>query len=152
MRKQLTDTLERQAGWVVCGETRNGLKAVLLAHELKPDLVILDLVMPMLDGLTASAEIAKILPDTPTVIYSVEIPPELELEAKKFGVWAMVPKSAGEGLLIETIKRLLISSPSRLLPGSNDALAEVAPESAKPETTRNEAQADAESECSVEPN
>jgi len=121
MRKHLKVTLHRQDGWTVCGETGNGLKAVLLAHELKPDVVILDLVMPMLDGLTAAAEIAKILPAVPVVIYSVQIQPELEVEAKKFGVWAMVSKTAGPDQLIETVKRLLTATQPLLLSQSTDA-------------------------------
>lgn len=121
MRKHLKVTLDRQDGWTVCGETGNGLKAVLLAHELKPDLVILDLVMPMLDGLAAASEIAKILPAVPIVIYSVQIQPELEVEARKFGVWAMVSKSAGPEQLIETVKRLLAASQPALLSESTDA-------------------------------
>jgi DNA-binding NarL/FixJ family response regulator len=121
VRKHLKVTLDRQDGWTVCGETANGLKAVLLAHELKPDLVILDLVMPMLDGLAAAAEIAKILPAVPIVIYSVQIQPELEVEARKPGVWAMVSKSAGPEQLIETVKRLLTASQPALLSESTDA-------------------------------
>jgi NarL family two-component system response regulator LiaR len=124
VRKQLNAALGRQGGWTVCGESRNGLKAILLANELRPDLVILDLVMPMLDGLQSAAEIAKILPSVPIVIYSVHIEPEMEVEAKKFGVWAMVSKTSGETGLIETLKRVLAATPPALLAGNADAEAE----------------------------
>ena len=124
-RAQLTAVINRQEGWTVCGESRNGLKAVLLAHELKPDLVILDLVMPMLDGLRAAEEIAKILPMVPVVIYSVEILAELEFEAKKFGVWALVSKNAGENALIETLRRLLAASQPQLHSGGQDGAADI---------------------------
>jgi DNA-binding NarL/FixJ family response regulator len=124
-RAQVSAIVNRQEGWTVCGESRNGLKAVLLANELKPDLVILDLVMPMLDGLRAAAEIAKLLPTVPIVIYSVEVLPELELEAKNFGVWASVSKSAGEQVLIETLHRLLAASQSQMMPGATNACAEI---------------------------
>jgi NarL family two-component system response regulator LiaR len=148
MRKHLKVTLNRQDGWTVCGETSNGLKAVLLAHELKPDLVILDLVMPMLDGLTAAAEIAKILPDVPIVIYSVQIQPELEVEARKFGVWAMVSKSAGPDQLIETVERLLAASQPALLSESTDAGIETRVAKEGP----NDFEIDSVSEASEEPN
>jgi DNA-binding NarL/FixJ family response regulator len=124
-RAQLSAIITRREGWTVCGESRNGLKAVLLAQELKPDLVILDLVMPMLDGLRAAAEIAKILPTVPIVIYSVEILTELELEAKKYGVWALVSKSAGENTLIETLDRLLAASQPQVLVGGLTAGSEI---------------------------
>jgi DNA-binding NarL/FixJ family response regulator len=67
MQEHLTIALESHAGWTVCGNAANGVSAILKAHELKPDLIILDLVMPMLDGLRAADEIAKILPTVPIV-------------------------------------------------------------------------------------
>jgi DNA-binding NarL/FixJ family response regulator len=109
-RKLLAATLGTHEGWTVCGEAVNGRNAILMAHDLKPDLVIMDLVMPMLDGLQASAEIAKNAPSVPIVIYSLQILPELEMEAKKYGVWAMVSKSADRNILIETVERLLGST------------------------------------------
>jgi DNA-binding NarL/FixJ family response regulator len=107
-RKRLKFVIGLHTGWIVCGETGNGLKAVLLANELKPDLVILDLAMPMLDGLHAADEIAKILPKTPIVIYSPVAAPQQDLEAAGNGVWAMVPQSENEQTLVETVERLLL--------------------------------------------
>lgn len=110
MRQQLKTALTSRANWTICGEAVNGVSAILKAHELKPDLVIMDLVMPMLDGLRASAEIAKTFPTIPIVIYSLHLVPELEVEAKKYGVWELVSKSADQNLLIETVERLLAAS------------------------------------------
>jgi DNA-binding NarL/FixJ family response regulator len=127
-RRHLRVILGRRLGWTVCGETGNGLKAVLLASELKPDLVILELVLPMLDGLQASTEIAKIFPSVPIVIYSKHVLPKMEVDAKEFGVWAMVPKSEDEKPLIETLERLF--------QGVANAKVEVASNpSAKPEVS-----------------
>lgn len=110
MRKQLSAALTRHAEWTICGEAANGMSAILKAHELKPDLVVMDLVMPMLDGLRASAEIAKFLPTIPIVIYSLHLVPELEVEARKYGVWELVSKSSDQKLLVDTIERLLAAS------------------------------------------
>ena len=122
MRTFLKATLSRQEGWTVCGESRNGLKAVLLANELQPDLVLLDLVMPMLHGLQAAAEIAKILPSVPIVIYSAYVEPDMEVEAKKYGVWAMVSKNSGQTGLIETLTRVLAATQPTTL--GNEAVPE----------------------------
>jgi DNA-binding NarL/FixJ family response regulator len=112
MQKQLVVAVDSHDGWNVCGTAANGVSAILKAHELKPDLVILDLVMPMLDGLQTAAEI---------VIFSVQVLPELEVEAKKYGVWAMVSKSAEQNVLIETVERLLASSQPQPLSEANAA-------------------------------
>jgi DNA-binding NarL/FixJ family response regulator len=106
-RKRLKFVIGLHSGWIICGETGNGLKAVLLANELKPDLVILDLAMPMLDGLRAADEISKILPKAPIVIYSPVAVLQQDLPEKAAGVWAMVSQSENEKALIETLERLL---------------------------------------------
>ena len=124
-RKLLAATLGAHVGWSVCGEAVNGRNAILMAHDLKPDLVIMDLVMPMLDGLQASTEIAKSTPSVPIVIYSLQILPELEMEAKKYGVWAMVSKSADRNILIETVERLLASTQSPHTPQSSTSSHEI---------------------------
>ena len=112
LREQLSAVIRNHPGWTVCGEAANGVSAILKTHELRPDLVIMDLVMPMLDGLQSSTEIAKLHPTIPIVIYSLHLLPELEVEAKKYGVWALVSKTAEQSLLTETVERLLAPSPS----------------------------------------
>ena len=61
--------------------------------ELQPDLVVIDLVMPRLNGLAASREISRRLPGVPIVMHSVHVLPEHEQEAKRSGVSRVVPKS-----------------------------------------------------------
>jgi two-component system chemotaxis response regulator CheB len=63
------------------------------AGELNPDLIILDLAMPVMDGLTATREIAKVLPSVPVVIYTLHNAAWLQLEAQKAGARAVVSKS-----------------------------------------------------------
>ena len=112
MLKQLRTILDSHAGWTVCGEATNGRQAVLRAHELKPDLIILDLAMPMLDGFSAAAEILKLLPSVPIVIFTLHVLPHMELEAKKFGIRAVISKSADRKILIGTLEGLLIPNAS----------------------------------------
>jgi DNA-binding NarL/FixJ family response regulator len=91
-RKALLDLLQTH-GWQVCGQAENGLEAVRMALELNPDVVILDLAMPTMDGLTAAREISQSLPTMPIVMHTFHDIPQLELEAKKNGVRCIVPKS-----------------------------------------------------------
>ena len=91
-RKTLQDLLQTH-GWEVCGQADNGLDAVRMAEELKPDVVILDLAMPSMDGLTAARRISESLPTIPIIMHTLHDLPQLELEAKKNGVRCIVPKS-----------------------------------------------------------
>jgi CheY-like chemotaxis protein len=62
VRRHLGELFKSHAGWEVCAEVENGQQAVLKTRELKPDLIILDLAMPVMDGLQAAREIGKALP------------------------------------------------------------------------------------------
>jgi DNA-binding NarL/FixJ family response regulator len=57
VRNTLRQTLERQRGWEVCGEAADGREAIEKAQQLKPDLVVLDLSMPVMNGLEAAREL-----------------------------------------------------------------------------------------------
>ena len=105
-RKTLQDLLQTH-GWEVCGQAENGLDAVRMAVELNPDVVILDLAMPSMDGLTAAGHISQSLPTIPIVMHTLHSLAQLELEAKKKGVHCIVPKS--ESAHIITILDELIS-------------------------------------------
>lgn len=93
------------AGFEVCGEAEDGRDAVEKALELKPDLVVIDLVMPKLNGLAASREISRGLPGVPIVMHSVHVLPVHEEEAKKSGVARVVHKS--ESNLVTVVRELL---------------------------------------------
>src|SRR5208282_986507 len=63
--------LEAHAGWAVCGEARDGREAVAKVMELKPDLVVLDVAMPMLNGMDAARQILKARPGMPILILTL---------------------------------------------------------------------------------
>lgn len=106
IRGVLSELLRNHKGWEVCAEVGNGRQAVLKAAELKPEVIILDLAMPGLDGLTATREILKILPSVPIVLYTLHSSPVVELEAKKAGVRRVIAKPQS-GLLLRAIEELL---------------------------------------------
>jgi DNA-binding NarL/FixJ family response regulator len=92
VRNALRDVLSQQNGWSVCGEAMNGRSAVSLALEMKPDLVILDFLMPLMNGLAAAAEISREMPDVPIVLYTMHKSEQLEREAKKVGIKKVISK------------------------------------------------------------
>jgi len=93
VRGRLSEALKAHDGWEVCAEVANGEEAVAKARELNPDLIILDLAMPVMDGLRATREITRILPSVPIIIYTMHYSDWLVLEAKKAGARGLVPKS-----------------------------------------------------------
>jgi DNA-binding NarL/FixJ family response regulator len=106
-RASLRTILSKQIGWTVCGEAVNGRNAVLMAHDLKPDLIIMDFSMPMLDGLQASKEILRAMPAIPIIVFTFHMTPQLNLEASRIGIRKVVSKSDGANALTSAIEALL---------------------------------------------
>jgi len=107
LRTTLKTVLETHAGWQVCGEAANGLEAVQKAAELKPDVIILDLAMPKLDGLQAASQISTAFPHLPILIYTnYTLPREAKLEARKHGVRQVINKGAAPDLLVKALVAL----------------------------------------------
>ncbi len=74
--------IERQPDWQLCGEASNGAEAIEKVEQLSPDLVIMDLSMPDMNGLQAAREITKTHPHLPLLLISVqEVSPQLVREA-----------------------------------------------------------------------
>jgi|HubBroStandDraft_6_1064221.scaffolds.fasta_scaffold101883_2 DNA-binding NarL/FixJ family response regulator len=99
IRPMLEVAFKARADWAICGEASNGRQAILLAAELKPDLILLDFLMPMLTGLQAAEEILKIMPRVPIVLYTMYDNAQLEAEAKKIGIRKVVSKANSSKLL-----------------------------------------------------
>lgn len=116
LREMVRILLETRPDWRVCGEAENGLQAVDAAAELKPDLVLLDLSMPEMDGLEAASKISSAQPNLPILIYTnYTVPPEARLEAKaKYGVWDVLNKDSSPAQLFATVETL-ISQRSRVM-------------------------------------
>jgi DNA-binding NarL/FixJ family response regulator len=104
VRKGLRGTLEEYDDWNVCGEASNGRDAVRLALELKPDIVVLDLTMPELNGIEATRQIKKSLPQTEILIFTMHDTEEMILRAFEAGARGFALKSNDELELVEAIK------------------------------------------------
>ena len=99
VRGRLGELLARHDGWEVCGSVGSGREAVEKAAELRPSVIILDLAMPEMDGLSAAKEIGKVMPSVPIVIFTLHKFATIDLEAKKAGVRYVVAKPDTETLL-----------------------------------------------------
>jgi DNA-binding NarL/FixJ family response regulator len=117
IRKVLRSLIESHEEWQVCGEVENGSEAVAKARELKPDLVILDLAMPVMDGIRAAREISRAIPGMPILMHTMHGSPAVNLEAKKAGVTLVVSKGESGNNLIGAITELLKAGESRAAGG-----------------------------------
>ena len=104
-RHTLRNLLETVDHWEII-ETRDGGEAVSQAIATQPNVVILDLAMPVKDGLTAAREILKALPDTPILMCTMHSSPQMELEAKKAGARGTISK-ADSSALLPAVQQLL---------------------------------------------
>jgi DNA-binding NarL/FixJ family response regulator len=106
VRKGIRALLEAHAGWEVCGEASNGREAVKLAAKLTPQIAVLDLEMPELNGLEATRQIKKELPEIEVLIYSMHESEQVIRDAIGAGARAYVLKSDAGQHLVEAVEAL----------------------------------------------
>lgn len=95
------------AGWEVCADVMNGKDAVEKTAELKPDLIILDISMPIMGGLDAARLIRTADPNAKIVVFTMHESQQIKDEIARIGIQAHAVKSAPMKQLLETIKRVL---------------------------------------------
>lgn len=102
VRDGLRSILESQ-GFQVAGEASNGREAVELAMKLRPDVAVLDLSMPLLNGIDAAREIVRISPNTKTILLTMHTERQFILEGLRAGTRGFVMKSHSAQELIHAI-------------------------------------------------
>jgi DNA-binding NarL/FixJ family response regulator len=107
LRRIIRETLEQQNGWEVSGEAANGREAIEKAQELRPDLIVLDLAMPVMNGLEAARALKRLLPRVPVLMFTNFDAAHLKREALAAGVRAVVSKSGSLQSLVSAIQGLL---------------------------------------------
>lgn len=106
IRQGLRAVIEAHGDWQLCGEADNGRQAVELARELKPNLVVLDLSMPELNGLDATRKIRAALPRTQVLILTMHDSDSLAQEVLAAGARGYVLKNDAPELLPKAIEAL----------------------------------------------
>jgi len=97
---------------VIAGEGANGLEAVQLAQALKPDVVLMDLEMPVMDGYEATRKIKDLSPTPRVIALTVHGYPEACQKASQAGVDELIVKGAPLGTILEAISRAKVQDPS----------------------------------------
>ena len=106
VRRGLRSILESQPGWEVCAEATNGREAVAAIKRLKPDVAVLDVTMPELNGLEATRQIVKEVPRTEVLILTMHSSEELTREVLRAGARGVVLKSDADEALIAAVNAL----------------------------------------------
>jgi DNA-binding NarL/FixJ family response regulator len=99
--------LESQLGLEVCGEAVDGVDAIEKAKALKPDLVILDLAMPRMNGVEAASRLRAMMPRVPIVLFTMCDDAACRALALSAGANLVVSKPSGGWKLIECVQSLL---------------------------------------------
>ena len=106
VRQRLRDMLQQHSQWMVCGEAANGRDALEKAQVTNPDVIVLDFLMPGMDGLQTAREIGKLLPSIPILMFTMHLSRQLVEEARNVGIRGAVAKSDA-GRIIEGVEALL---------------------------------------------
>lgn len=109
LRRGLRSMLEKELAWEICGEAVDGQDAVDKAAELHPDLVILDINMPVLNGLAAVRQIRRNSPGTKILIFTVHDSDQTVKEIQAAGAHGILSKSNASEDLLRVVKELLAS-------------------------------------------
>jgi two-component system chemotaxis response regulator CheY len=96
----------KSAGFEVCGEAEDGAKGVERAQQLRPDLIVLDLSMPVMDGLQAGRVLRDTMPEVPIILFTLYATNRLTEEASALGM-SVVSKQADTDDLINKAYALL---------------------------------------------
>jgi DNA-binding NarL/FixJ family response regulator len=93
IRFHLREMLEQKPEWVVVGEAVNGRDALEACGKQKPDLAVMDFLMPEMDGLEAARLLSKQSPTVPILMITVDPSRQLEAEARKVGIKGLCAKA-----------------------------------------------------------
>jgi CheY-like chemotaxis protein len=105
VRRLVRACVEARLEHIDCAEGVDGLDAVQRAREVGPDVIVLDLCMPMMNGLEAAASLHEMMPKVPIILYTLHKDIVSEKQAQSFGIRAVVSKMDQIEVLLEQILR-----------------------------------------------
>ena len=107
IRRELCKLFKREEGFEICGEAANGEEAIAKALELHPDLIVLDLSMPVMNGLDAARELKRLMPDVPIIMFTSYCDSSTEQQIRLVGITEVVSKSQPAAILVSKARSLL---------------------------------------------
>ena len=110
IRQALCHLFTSQEDFDVCGEAENGLEAVEMAQVLRPDLILLDLSMPVMNGVEAACELKRLMPMVPIIVFSEHGDVFSEQEARSAGISAVVSKTEHLTVLLDKARAVFYSA------------------------------------------
>jgi len=121
MRMGIRNLLESVPDWKVYAEAKTGREAVEIARESGPDVIIMDITMPEMNGLEAAAKIAVDRPDIPVIMFSLHLSEDVMGRFKTGSIRGAVAKSEAARDLLDAVRSVLEGGtffPTKLQPGS----------------------------------
>jgi DNA-binding NarL/FixJ family response regulator len=113
IRQLIRSHIELHSDWHVCGEAENGKVAVEKVKDLRPDVVVLDFQMPIMNGLEAAREIAQVTPNTAMVMLTMHNSDQLWKDAQAAGIKEVLSKSDGvRDHLIPSLRNAVLNAGS----------------------------------------
>jgi DNA-binding NarL/FixJ family response regulator len=112
VRRMVCEIFTSESDFEVSGEAENGQDAIEKAQALRPDLIVMDLSMPVMNGMDAARILKRLMPKVPLMMFSVHSDLLSESEARSAGVSALVSKSERVSVLVEKARALLYPSPA----------------------------------------
>src|ERR1700722_625687 len=110
IRRALCGLFEDESDFEVCGEAENGKVGVEKAQELRPDLIVLDLSMPVMNGFDAARVLKRVMPTVPLIMFSAFGDGSVRYQARLVGISEVVSKSEHASVLILKARSLFYSA------------------------------------------
>jgi PAS domain S-box-containing protein len=110
VRRALCALFRCQTDFDVCGFAENGREAIEVAGRLHPDLIVLDFLLPEMDGLDTARALKRVLPTVPLILYSAFVDDVLSEQANLIGVSEIVSKADPPSLLLQKARAVMLRS------------------------------------------
>jgi DNA-binding NarL/FixJ family response regulator len=107
VRQGVRRILESQNDWEICGEAANGQEALRLNGELNPDVIVMDITMPVMSGLEATLEITKKNPDSKVLIFTMHDPRSFFAPIQRSGAKGALNKANATSDLTAALEAIL---------------------------------------------